>query len=228
MRFGPIERVAARPSLAAISGGSQQFLDLAGDGQLDLVELTDATPGFYERTRDESWEPFSAFTSLPVLNWNDPNLKFVDLDGDGHADVLITEDDAFCWHPSLAEAGFRPGANASPRRSTKKKGPRLVFADGTQSIYLADLSGDGLTDLVRIRNGEVCYWPNLGYGRFGAKVTMDNAPWFDAPGPVRPQAASAWPTSTARGTTDIIYLRRDGVRLYFNQSGNGWSAAASA
>ena len=34
---------------------------------------------------------------------------------------------------------------------------------------------------MRIRNGEVCYWPNLGYGRFGAKVTMDNAPWFDHP-----------------------------------------------
>ena len=28
------------------------------------------------------------------------------------------------------------------------------------------------------------------------------------------------------GTTDIIYLHRDGVRLYFNQSGNSWSAAA--
>src|SRR5207302_4902897 len=25
------------------------------------------------------------------------------------------------------------------------------------------------------------------------------------------------------GTTDIIYLHRDGVRLYFNQSGNSWS-----
>ena len=63
----------------------------------------------------------------------------------------------------------------------EEKGPRLVLADGTESIYLADMSGDGLTDLVRIRNGEVCYWPNLGYGRFGAKVTMDNAPWFDRP-----------------------------------------------
>ena len=48
------------------------------------------------------------------------------------------------------------------------------------------MSGDGLSDLVRIRNGEVCYWPNLGYGRFGAKVTMDGAPVFDYPGPFRP------------------------------------------
>ena len=31
------------------------------------------------------------------------------------------------------------------------------------------MNGDGLADLVRIRNGEVCYWPNLGYGRFGAR-----------------------------------------------------------
>ncbi len=40
------------------------------------------------------------------------------------------------------------------------------------------MSADGLTDLVRIRNREVCFWPNLGYARFGAKVTMD-APWFN-------------------------------------------------
>jgi len=49
----------------------------------------------------------------------------------------------------------------------------------SDSIFLADMSGDGLVDLVRIRNGEVSYWPNLGYGRFGTKVTMDNPPWFD-------------------------------------------------
>lgn len=29
------------------------------------------------------------------------------------------------------------------------------------------MSGDGLTDLVRIRNDRVCYWPNLGHGRNG-------------------------------------------------------------
>src|SRR6185436_775491 len=144
-----------------------------------------------------------------------------DLDGDGHADVLITEDDAFIWHPSLAEAGFGPARRVT-QALDEEKGPRLVFADGSESIYLADLSGDGLTDLVRIRNGEVCYWPNLGYGRFGAKVTMDHAPQFDNPDQFdhkRIRLADIDGT----GTTDIIYLHRDGVRLYFNQSGNGWS-----
>jgi hypothetical protein len=98
-----------------------------------------------------------------------------------------------------------------------------VFADGSQSIYLADFSGDGLTDLARVRNGEVCYWPNLGYGRFGAKVTMDNAPHFDNPDQFDHKRIRLADIDGS-GTADIIYLHRDGVRLYFNQSGNRWSA----
>ena len=179
------------------------------------------TPGLYEHDEAEGWQPFRPFTSRLNVDLRDPNVKFVDLDGDGHADVLITEDDALVWHASLAEEGFGP-AQRVVQALDEEKGPRAVFADGTQSIYLADLSGDGLTDIVRIRNGEVCYWPNLGYGRFGAKVTMDNAPWFDNPDQFDHERIRLADIDGS-GTTDIIYLHRDGVRLYFNQSGNGWS-----
>src|SRR6266849_5278942 len=220
-RFGPLETVTAKPSLAAISSGRQQLLDLAGDGQLDVVALAGPTPGFYERTDDDDWEPFQVFRQLPNIRWDEPNLRFVDLDGDGHADVLITEQDVFTWHPSLAEAGFGP-ARQVRQPSDEEHGPRLVLADGTQSIYLADMCGDGLTALVRIRNGEVCYWPNLGYGRFGAKVAMDNAPWFDNPDQFE-QRRVRLADIDGSGTNDIIYLGGDGVRLYFNQSGNRWS-----
>ena len=89
----------------------------------------------------------------------------------------------------------------------EEQGPHLVFADGTQSIYLTDMSGDGLVDLARIRNGEVCYWPNLGYGRFGAKVTMDDAPWFDRPD-LFDQRRIRLADIDGSGTTDIIYLGR--------------------
>ena len=224
-QFGPLELIAEKPSLAAISSGGQQLLDLAGDGQLDVVALAGPAPGFYERTHDGRWEPFRPFASLPNLDWNNPNLKFVDLTGDGHADILISEDDVFCWHASLAEAGFGPSERVRTA-CDEEKGPRIVFADGTQSMYLSDMSGDGLTDIVRIRNGEVCYWPNLGYGRFGAKVTMDDAPWFDTPD-LFDHKRIHLADIDGSGVTDIVYLSRDGVRLYFNQSGNSWSVATT-
>jgi hypothetical protein len=178
-------------------------------------------PGFYERTQDRHWKQFTPFASLPNLDWNDPNLKFLDLTGDGHADILITEDGVFTWYLSLAEEGFSLGEKVC-QALDEETGPRLVFADGTQSIYLADLSGDGLTDLVRIRNGEVCYWPNLGYGRFGTKVTMDDAPWFDHPDQFNQQRIRLADIDGS-GTTDIIYLGSNGVQIYLNQSGNRWS-----
>ncbi len=177
-----------------------------------MVKFDSPTPGFFERTKDEAWHTFKPFASLPNISWQDPNLKFVDLSGDGHADIFITEDEAFTWYQSLAETGFASGERVR-QTLDEEKGPKLVFADGTQSIYLADISGDGLTDLVRIRNGEVCYWPNLGYGRFVARVTMDNSPLFDAPDQFD-QRRIRLADIDGSGVTDIIYLKGDGVYIY--------------
>jgi hypothetical protein len=217
-----MERVDVKPN--ADLGGAQ-FMDLAGDGQPDIVMMDGPVYGLYEHDKGEGWQPFRPFTERLSRDLRDPNLKFVDLDGDGYADVLITEDDAIVWHTSLAEKGFGP-ANRVLQALDEEEGPRLVFADATQSVYLADLSGDGLTDLVRIRNGEVCYWPNLSYGKFGAKVTMDNSPWLDN-SDLFDQKRVRLADIDGSGTTDIIYLHREGIRLYFNQCGNSCSSPQS-
>ncbi len=220
-RFEPLVQVSAYPTIAEATKTRHQFLDLAGDGQLDLVQFDNPISGFFERTQDEKWDSFVPFEFVPNVSWSDPNLRFVDLTGDGHADILITENDALTWYPSLSEQGFETAIRLS-KPDNEEEGPAVVFGDGTQTILIADMSGDGLGDIVRVRNGEVCYWPSLGYGRFGSKVTMGKSPTFDAQDQFDENRIRLADIDGS-GTTDIIYLHREGVHIYRNQSGNSWS-----
>src|SRR5690606_21725877 len=115
------------------------------------------------------------------------------------------------------------------RKTTKsfdeEAGPHILFSDMAESIYLADTSGDGLTDIVRIRNGEVCYWRNLGYGKFGTKVAMDDAPDFDHPDAFNP-AFLRLADIDGSGTSDIIYLGKTNFSCWKNRSGNRLSTTA--
>ena len=217
--FAPLERVSVLPSRNELGGG-QQLLDLAGDGRLDLVTFDDPAPGFFDRRLDEGWEPFRTFASLPRVDWSDPNLRFVDLTGNGLADILLTEDGLFTFYPSLGEAGFGEAERVRTPWD-EDQGPNVVFADATETVFLADMSGDGLSDMVRVRNGEVCYWPNLGYGRFGAKVTMSGAPRFDNEERFDPRRVRLADIDGS-GTTDLLYIGHDGVQVCFNRSGNSW------
>jgi RHS repeat-associated protein len=221
--FAPMEVVARLPSTAALAGGHQQLLSVQGNGRLDLVQYDGSNPGFYERTEHADWESFVPFQSVPLLDWQSPHLKFVDLTGDGFPDVLISNGEGFWWHRSLGALGFA-SQNTVPQALDEEEGPRIVFANNTESIFVADMSGDGLSDIVRIRNGEVCYWPNLGYGAFGAKVTMDGSPCFDRVD-VFDGRRIRLADIDGSGTNDLIYFASDCVQLYFNQSGNSWGPA---
>ncbi|HXA84463.1 MAG TPA: SpvB/TcaC N-terminal domain-containing protein [Candidatus Dormibacteraeota bacterium] len=224
VQLGPLEAVGVLPSGAQLGAGpgGLQLMDVTGEGRPELVNFSGPVAGFYERTEEESWEVFKAFKHLPEVDWGSPDLQFVDVTGNGLADILITADDVFTLYPSLGAEGFGQAERVWAALD-EAKGPHVVLADGTQTVSLADMTGDGLRDIVRVRNGEVCYWTNLGYGRFGAKVVMDGAPrWcaeeqFDAR---RVRLADI----DGSGTADLVYIGADGVHACFNQSGNSYAA----
>ena len=83
------------------------------------------------------------------------------------------------------------------------------------------MTGDGLQDIVLLRNGNIAYWPNLGLRPLRAAGA--DAQRTPAARRVRPAAGAArrrrrrrrWPTSST--STDGRVL------LWGNQSGNAWT-----
>jgi hypothetical protein len=71
VRFAPLEMVATQPT-SPLAGGAQ-FIDLAGDGQPDLVVLDGPMPGLFEHDGEEGWQPFRPFTARLNRDTRDPN-----------------------------------------------------------------------------------------------------------------------------------------------------------
>ncbi|HTE58255.1 MAG TPA: SpvB/TcaC N-terminal domain-containing protein [Verrucomicrobiae bacterium] len=223
---GMFERAKAVSPKPAVTGLGQtlQLVDLDADGGKQLVSLSEQPKGYYELDDDHGWQTFKPFRQLPNRDLKDQNTRMIDLTGDGKPDLLITEDEVFTWYESEGRRGYAP-ARKSPKSFDEEKGPTVVFADSKQMIFLADMDGDGLTDIVRIRASEVCYWSNLGYGKFGAKIAMDKPPVFDAPDAFNPTYIQLADIDGS-GTTDIVYLGQNKVTCWLNLSGNSFVTSA--
>ncbi|HEX4982899.1 MAG TPA: SpvB/TcaC N-terminal domain-containing protein, partial [Ilumatobacteraceae bacterium] len=219
----------SRPSFSGLTSGLLQVQELDADGRKQVVVTTPQQSGYFEIESDaeldadidESWQPFRPFTDAIRIDLTEAHIRLLDLVGDGRTDILVSDDDAFVWHRSLGRRGYEP-ARRVMRPADEERGPAVVFTDDRQSVFLADMNGDGLTDIVRIRHGDVSYWPNLGYGRFGARVTMDNAPTFDHPDLYDPRNLRLADIS-GTGASDLLYFGRETCAAYLNASGNSWS-----
>jgi RHS repeat-associated protein len=220
--FSPARAVFPKPNFLGLTSGKTSILELEGDGTKYLVQHNTEPKGFFKLNEEENWEPFKNFETFPNFKSSEANIRLIDLNGDGISDLLQTEDENFRWFAGRGEKGFALSETLS-REIDEEKGPVAVFADREQSIFLADINGDGLTDVVRIRNSEICYWANLGYGKFSGKVTMDNSPVFDSPdqfNPVNLRLADI----DGSGTIDIVYLGKNDFRVWLNLNGNEWTS----
>jgi len=193
--------------------------DMGGDGLADLIVTSPQMSGFYEATPDGNWKQFKKFKSMPSFDLADPNVRVTDLTGDGLSDVLMTRDHHFLWFQCLGEEGYA-APQVTERIHDLNEFPDVYFDDLASRVRLADMTGDGLNDIVLVHDGRIDYWPNLGYGRFGKRITMANTPHigygFD---PRRLFLVDMDGT----GCADLVYVDFDCVYFWFNQSGNSWS-----
>ena len=217
-RFAEPVLVEAQPNLDRAALG-----DLDRDGDTELAVVSGRQAGAFAFEREEArWAGFRPFSRWPRIEALVGRTFWVDLNGDGRADAVVARGDGLTWFPSRAgpldedEAEFDDPV-VVPWPASAEQAPG-AGPDPALDLHFADVTGDGLPDLVRLRPGVVEYWPSLGNGRFGERVVMDNPPRtlgagsFDA-------ARARWVDLDGSGTADLVYVDDGELWHYPNLGG---------
>ena len=158
-------------------------------GTVDLIAFGTAASGYVPIAPGGGFDRPVQLTQTPPVSSAGLASRFVDLDGDGRTDVLTVTDEFFaCYY---RENG---GFDGRPQTIPRADAPEADIRD--PHVKLADMTGDGLQDLVRVDGASIRYWPYLGYGQWADPVVMANAPSCHAT-TIRRGCTSSTSTATA-------------------------------
>ncbi len=205
------------PAGISFADASVQLIDANGDGRTDLLVSKPDLSGYYPLRFGGYWDQrsFQRYSVAPSFDLEGAEVRLVDLNGDGVTDAIRTDNRLEFYFNDPRE-----GWNETRRvdRRPPAEFPDVHFADSR--VRLADMSGDGLQDIVLVHEGNIEYWPNLGHGNWGARVHMNNSPRL--PFGYDPRQVLVGDVD-GDGAADLIFVDDGKIVLWINQSGNGWS-----
>lgn len=217
-RFDRPQVMQASPAGLKLADRGVQLMDADGDGRIDLVVSQAGLSGHFPLDRDGEWsrERFHPYTTAPTFAFDDPEVQLIDLNGDGVTDVIRAGARFECFFNDPDGGGWTR-TRVFNRRSASEF-PDVTFSD--PRVKWADMSGDGLQDIVLVHDGSVEYWPNLGHGHWAARLSMAHSPRLpDRYDPKRILLGDL----DGDGLADLIYVDDGRVTLWINQSGIRWS-----
>ena len=143
-----------------------RFVDFNGDGLIDILHNAGSTQKAYVNngagwTDDSDWYPPAAAEFVDSLTTpEDQGVRLADVNGDGLPDLLHGEG-------STLETWLNTG-NGWVQNNDYAVPGAADFADTVsgedQGVRLADVNGDGLTDLLKGVDGNERSWVNNGQG----------------------------------------------------------------
>ncbi len=216
-RFDRPRVMTEAPADLQLADPGVQLIDADGDGRIDLLVHRDGLSGYFPLRFNGLWDrkSFQRYQFAPSFNLEDPNVKLLDLTGNGVTDAIRSGDRLECFFND-AKRGWHDTRQVGRRNPDDF--PNLNFSD--PRVKWGDFSGDGLQDVALVHDGHVEYWPNLGYGDWGRRVIMRNSPRL--PYGYDPKRILI-DDIDGDGLADFLYVDDRKVLLWINQGGNGWS-----
>ncbi len=175
--------------------------DLNGDGRRDISVamsgIRAALPGALRILFAQTDGTFSAPVTVAETT-SSSSVAARDLNGDGHQDLVVAEAESFV--PNLPGGLYVLLGSGDGSFSTT---PLLAAGQGPLDVKIADLTNDGITDLVASNNGGyVALLPGLGDGSFGHRL---NFGLFGLP------LATIRGDFTSDGLTDLLVVSTSGA-----------------
>lgn len=196
-------------------------LDLDGDKRMDYLRTT-AAGLVYFFNRAPRWEQDG------LLLWGDPRLgdlsradgiQFDEIDSDGVArpnrlvQLADFNGDRLLDLAKLTYAGDRLEITWWPNQGRGAWGRREIMAGSLdvtglplEDIFIEDLNGDGLADVVAVDHQELRFWINQGNGRFSAEFRRGGMPEYRRGETVLRQA-----DLNGNGSTDFVWENFDAL-----------------
>ena len=167
--FGP-QRIISTTAGGRPNGAESVFAtDVDGDGDTDVLSASshDDKIAWYENLDGVGSFGPQRIISTAVLGA--ASVFAADVDGDGDTDVLSASfyDGRIAWHENLDGAG-----------SFGLQRVISTAADGAESVFAADVDGDGDTDVLSASAGDdkIAWYENLdGAGSFGLQRVISTA-----------------------------------------------------
>jgi RHS repeat-associated protein len=223
-RFDLMRTMDAAPAGVRLSEPGIQLIDANGNGRPDLMVVGGPRNGYYPLTFDGQWKEqgFVRYRSAPAVNLDAPDVRLMDLNGDGVTDALRTGPQ-FQLYYNDPQTGW---SEIEVRERVESDSfPNVTFED--PRVKLGDMTGGGLQDILVIKNRRVEYWPYRGYGRWGRRVAMSNSPRFEDaelfPGIGFDPRRLLVGDVDGDGAADLVYVSPGHVTVWINQCGNAWS-----
>lgn len=145
--YSPHGSPYTHPFLGGLNQPRPQFVDIDGDGDLDLFvqERTDRLI-FFENTGDAGSPVFTwrsdRYQNLEVGDW----FRFADIDADGDADLLAEQRYSYVRYYENTGANGRPSFTLAAD-TLKEADGTPIFSDRQNIPNVTDLDCDGLLDL---------------------------------------------------------------------------------
>nr|WP_320192894.1 SpvB/TcaC N-terminal domain-containing protein [uncultured Desulfobacter sp.] len=152
-----------------------RLLDVDGDLQVDAMHTDNKAFYIYKNNNGEKWLAPKVIKRkhdreiFPDVNFSDASIRLADVVGDGRQHIVQIHSKRIVFWPNLGNGNWGT-------RRTIKNAPKLPQNYQPERLFLVDIDGDGLSDIVYVDYDRVYCWMNQSGHAFSEAIEIKGTP----------------------------------------------------